>query len=148
MVDSSVLISLAWAGLLDLLHHCPLDLVVPEEVRQETVVAGLSHGHADAAAIEGAVKPLDSVSVPEARSVDEAVLHLGRTEGVLLTNDVALGRRAANLGANWLRTADLVVLCVRADRIERARGLAALAALFDAGRLTTELLDAYRTELA
>lgn len=147
VLDASTLISLAWAGQLDLLRHCPLELVVPAEVQQETVTAGLTRGHSDAAAIETAIAPLESQPPGAAGSADAAVLHLSRSMGTLITNDVALGRRAANLGAGWLRTADLVVLCVRSDRIASERGLAALQSLYSAGRITADLLDAYRKEL-
>jgi len=33
--------------------------------------------------------------------------------GTLVSNDLVLGRRAANLGVRWLRTADLLILCVK-----------------------------------
>jgi rRNA-processing protein FCF1 len=148
VVDSSTLISLAWAGVLDLLACSPLDLIVPADVRQETIAEGLARGHADATAIEGAVRTLESRPNVEGGTVDERVLHLSREVGLLITNDVALGRRAANLGAGWLRTADLVVLCVRSGRVTTRRGRAALQALHDSGRITLALLEAYREELA
>jgi hypothetical protein len=47
-----------------------------------------------------------------------------------------------------LRTADLVVLCVRSGRVTTRRGRAALQALHDSGRITLALLEAYREELA
>jgi predicted nucleic acid-binding protein len=147
VVDSSVLISLAWAGLLDLLRDSPLDLVVPTEVYGETVLQGLARGHADAAAIEDAVLPLASQVTGVTDNVDAAVLRLGVDAGLLLTNDLALGRRAANLGVGWLRTADLVVLCVRRGRIDRRQGRAGLRALHHAGRITGELLEVYDEEL-
>jgi hypothetical protein len=96
---------------------------------------------------EAAIAPLESQPTKVARSADAAVLHLSRSVGTLITNDVALRRRAASLGAGWLRTADLVVLSVRAGRIESERGVAALQSLYSAGRITTDLLDAYRKEL-
>ena len=65
----------------------------------------------------------------------------------MITNDVALGRRALNLGVGWLRTADLVVVSARLNRITPERGRAALQSLHDSGRITPELLDAYRKEL-
>lgn len=148
-MDSATLISLAWAGQLVLLSRAPIEFVIPAEVRQETVVDGFDRGYPDAVAIELAIKELpatgESVS---ADSVDSAVLQAGRTHGALLTNDLALGRRAANLGARWLRTGDLVVLCVRTGRLDTAGGAAALRALHDAGRLTDDLLDAYLEELS
>lgn len=147
VVDSSVLISLAWAGLLHLLQRSPLDLVVPAEVHGETVLQGLARGYADAAAIEGAIAPLASEATGVVDDVDGAVLRLGADVGVLLTNDVALGRRAANLGAGWLRTADFVVLCALRGRIGLDEGRAGLRALHDAGRITRDLLEAYEKEL-
>lgn len=148
VIDSSTLISLAWAGHLDLLQRSPLRLIVPAEVRKETVAEGLARGHPDAAAIDVAVAPLASMAAPDMRTVDEAVLYLGRSVGMLLANDVALGRRAANLGAGWLRTADYVVLCVRSGEVDATHGLAAIHALFSAGCLTAGLYEAYRKEFA
>lgn len=152
-VDSSTLISLAWAGQLDLLSCSPVPLVVPDDVRREAVVEGLARGHPDAVAIEWAIKALpdgtsETGSTPTGSpTVDHAVLEAGRVHGALLTNDLALGRRAANVGMRWLRTADLVVLCVRAGEVSKARGAAALRALRDARRITEDLLDAYLEEL-
>lgn len=154
VVDSSTLISLAWAGQLELLGRVPLTLVVPDEVHHEAVVEGVARGYPDAAAIEQAIKVIhESVSgVPawaaEMDTVDHAVLEAGRVHGALLTNDLALGRRAANLGVRWLRTADLVVLCVRTGSVSSARGAAALNALYSAGRITERLREAYLEELS
>ncbi len=75
------------------------------------------------------------------------MLEASRAQGVLVTNDVALGRRAANLGIRWLRTADLVVLCVRTGSIGPQCGVAAVRALHSAGRFTEDLLYAYLEEL-
>ncbi len=148
VVDSATLISLAWAGQLGLISLAPIELVIPAEVCQETVVDGLDRGYPDAAAIELAIKEVPTVEAVGADSVDDAVLQAGRAHGALLTNDLALGRRAANLGVYWLRTGDLVVLCVRTARLGAERGAAALRALHSAGRLTDELLDAYLKELS
>lgn len=147
VVDSSTLISLAWSGQLELLDCVRLRLVVPAEVRRETVEEGLALGYADAAAIERAIAELAITAQSSAGTVDAAVLEAGRAQGVLVTNDVALGRRAANLGIRWLRTADLVVLCVHAGSIGLQRGVAAVRALHSAGRLTEDLLHAYLREL-
>jgi rRNA-processing protein FCF1 len=147
VLDSSTLISLAWAGLLQLLLDAPLDLVVPAEVVQETVDEGLDHGYADAAAIGAVVKALATTDPAGTRTVDEAVLTVGRQHGLLITNDLALGRRAANSSVRWLRTADLVVLCVRTGRISADQGGAAVRALRSAGRLTDELARTYLEEL-
>lgn len=148
VVDSSTLISLAWAGILDLIGISSIHLIVPSEVYEETVGQGRVRGHVDAAAIESAVASLESRAAGQAGSVDAKVLNLGREVGLLITNDVALGRRAANLGIGWLRTADLVVACARLNRIPAQRARAALQSLHDTGRITQELLEAYRRELA
>ncbi len=146
-VDSSTLISLAWSGQLELLDRVPLRMVIPAAVRRETVEEGLERGYPDAAAIERAIAGLFVTEGAVAATVDAAVLEAGRAQGVLLTNDVALGRRAANLGVRWLRTADLVMLCVRSGSIGPERGIAAVRALCSAGRLTEDLLHAYLEEL-
>lgn len=153
VVDSSSLISLAWAGQLELLKHAPVDLVVPMAVRQETVLDGLDRGYADAAAIEQAIKPIPSAGPDDTATslgvqvVDHVVLVASQLHGALLTNDIALGRRAANHGVRWLRTADLVVLCVRTDHLDTGQGVAAIKALHSAGRITDALRDDYLEEL-
>jgi predicted nucleic acid-binding protein len=148
VVDSSTLVSLAWAGQLELLGLAPLDLVIPAEVVAETVEDGLDHGHPDAAAIETAIKALRVAAPVAAPTVDQSVLAVGRRHGMLVTNDLALGRRAANLSVRWLRSADLVVLCVRTGRIPAVRGVAAIRALRSAGRITDGLATTYLEELA
>ncbi|MGH8899866.1 MAG: hypothetical protein ACRDZ4_23235 [Egibacteraceae bacterium] len=148
VIDSSTLISLAWSGLMTLLGDAPLELAVPDVVYRETVVEGLAHGHPDAAAIEAAVSGLPTLAIREANTADEAVLDAAVKVGALLTNDVGLGRRAANLGVRWLRTADLVVLCVRASRLDAQEGLSALEALYSAGRISEDLLIDYRKEVS
>jgi hypothetical protein len=75
------------------------------------------------------------------------VLNAGRLHGALITNDLALGRRAANLGVRWLRTADLVMLCLRSEKLSGDRAVAALRALHSAGRLTESMLHADLEEL-
>lgn len=146
--DSATLISLAWAGQLGLLSRAPIELVIPAKVRQEAVVDGLDRGYPDAAAIELAIKEFPTTEPAAAQSVDDAVLQAGRAHGALLTDDLALGRRAANLGARWLRTGDLVVLCVRTARLDTEGAAAALRALHSAGRLTHDLFNAYLKDLS
>ena len=111
------------------------------------MIDGLDLGHADAAAIETATKGLTRAGPAGGRTADESVLRIGVRHGLVVTNDAALGRRAANLSVRWLRTADLVVLCVRTGRISPARGVAAIRALRSAGRLTDSLTRAYLEEL-
>lgn len=55
-----------------------------------------------------------------------------------------LGRRARNLGVQWLRTADLLV----AGGLPVAEARAALVALRDSGRVTPALVDQYLEELS
>lgn len=81
-------------------------------------------------------------------TVDQVVLEVGRQHGALLTSDLALGRRASNLGIRWLRTADFVVLCVRIGKVSTDQGIAALRALHSAGRITEALLRDYLEELS
>jgi hypothetical protein len=73
---------------------------------------------------------------------------VGRTARRATINVLALGRRAANLGVRWLRTADLVILCARAGKLDDDRAVAAPKALHSAGRMTESLLQACREELA
>lgn len=147
VLDSSTLISLAWAGQLSMVGLAPLDLVVPHEVWVETVEKGKDHGYPDAVAIDTVAAPIPRAPATGAGKPDEAVLIVAREHGTVLTNDLALGRRAANLGVRWLRTADLVVLCVRTGRLSSGEGIVVIRALHSAGRLTDELAVAYVEEL-
>ncbi len=122
-------------------------MVVPDVVRAETVASGLASGHPDAAAIEAAIAPLAGVETEPAGSVDQAVLAAALGVGTLVSNDLALGRRAANLGVRWLRTADLLILCVKTGTVSQDDARAVLNALHAAGRLTSALLTSYLEEI-
>lgn len=147
VIDSSSLISLAWSGQLPLLEHVPISLVVITSVYAESVTNGLSKGHADAAAIERALRRAERIDDPEGDTVDEMVVAAAQAVGTVVTNDLVLGRRSSNVGATWLRTADLVMLAHKTDALDAAVCQAAIAALHDAGRITEALRDAYLEEL-
>lgn len=148
VVDTSTLISLSRSGLLALLADAPFTPVILDVVHQEAVTSGLVGGHPDAAAIESALqgRPVEP-SDGDRGSADDRVLFAAAEIGVLIANDLALGRRARNLGAGWLRTADMVVWMVRDDRLPASAGTAAIVALRDAGRLTNELAERYLEEI-
>jgi len=148
LYDSSSLISLAKSGLLQLLSRVPIEPVILDVVAEECVDAGLARGHADAAAIEEAVAAFPRRMADRGVSADAAVLAAARGVGTLITNDLALGRRARNLGVRWLRTADLVVLATRTSTIGAGAARDAIVALRDAGRLSHELAVEYLEELA
>jgi hypothetical protein len=143
--DSSFLISLARAGLLALLRRLPFELVWLEAVKRETIDAGLAGGHPDAAAIESATRGLlvRPTGPAPAASVDVIVVDAAVRAGLLVSNDLALGRRARNLGAHWLRTADVVVLLNETGGIDKGEARAAIAALRDATRISPDLAGAY-----
>ena len=145
VVDSSFLISLARSGLLGLLGRLPFDLVWLDAVKRETVDAGVAGGHPDAAAIESATRGLAvrPAGGAAASTVDAIVVEAAARAGLLVSNDLALGRRARNLGAHWLRTADVVVLLRETTAIDAGEACAAIAALRGAMRLSPELADAY-----
>lgn len=147
VVDTSSLISLAWAGLLPLLTRTPLPLVLLDVVEREAVDAGLAAAHPDAAAIEAAVSGLAREVTPGDSTVDGAVVTAGAHHGAVLANDQTLGRRAGSLGAQWLRTTDFLVLLRRAERVTHEEALSALVALHAAGRITDTLRDEYLAEL-
>lgn len=148
VIDSSSLISLAWSGHLTLLEHVPISLVVITSVYEESVTNGLSTGHADAVAIEHALRLAERIDDPEGgHSVDEMVVAAAQAVGTVVTNDLVLGRRAGNVGATWLRTADLVMLARKTAALDLAVCQAAIAALHHAGRITEGLRDAYLEEL-
>jgi rRNA-processing protein FCF1 len=147
VVDTSTLISCARAGLLWLLDRCELELVTLDVVWAEAVTAGVAGGYADATAVQTALAGRSVTESPDATTADVAVLQSAMNIGVLVTNDLALGRRARNVGVAWLRTADLVILAVRVGGISRAEGEAAVTALRDARRITAELAEDYLEEL-
>lgn len=131
-----------------MLRHSPFEVVVLDAVRAETVDAGLAAGQADASAIATAIVTIAVRETPSGPTpVDAVVLDAAVGAGVLITNDLALGRRARNLGARWLRTADFVVLLARPDRITVPEARRAVLALADAGRITSELAGDYLEDL-
>lgn len=148
MIDTSSLISLARAGLLDVLESCGLRFVLLDVVRIEAVEEGAAKGYADATAIRARIAGWPVDPVPAARSVDETVLRAAAEVGLVITNDLALGRRARNLGASWLRTADLVLLAAATGGLTREVAAAAIVSLRDAGRLAPVLAGAYLEELS
>lgn len=148
VVDSSSLISLARSGLLTILDDVPIEPVLLDVVRRETVDEGLAAGYADAAAIESTWSGRDlQETAPGDRTVDAVVLAAASGCGILVANDQALGRRAKNLGIRWLRSADLVMLAHRSGAMSSGAAKAAVGALCDSGRITAELAESYLEEL-
>jgi rRNA-processing protein FCF1 len=147
VLDSSSLISMARAGILPMLSMTPIEPVILDVVVDEVVTRGLAAGYADAAAIEAYFSGLSVRPAGQVRSVDTAVLEASQKAGVLVANDLALGRRARNAGVRWLRTADVVLLAVRAGGMAAAEGASAISALLSAGRLTDDLAASYREDL-
>jgi rRNA-processing protein FCF1 len=143
VLDSSTLISLARSGLLHVLVRLPLEFVVLDVVWDEVVVAGRSGQHADALVIEQALTGRERRKAPPAQTADEAVLLAAADDGVLACNDVTLGRRARNMGARWVRTADLLLLLVRSGSASEQEARGGVEALFNAGRITETLRDEY-----
>ncbi len=148
VLDSSTLISLARAGLLPVLTRLPFELVVLDVVWEEVVVAGRSGLHADAVAIEQALADRPRQIAPDANTVDEAVLLAAVDDGILACNDLTLGRRARNLGARWVRTADLLVILVRSGAVAITEAASGIEALFNAGRISQAMRDDYLEVLA
>lgn len=148
VIDSSSLISLARSGLLGLLDHSPSEPVILDVVRAETVESGLGGGHVDAAAIQTSIARFPRRQGQSGELPDSVVLAAAREVGTLVANDLALGRRARNLGVSWLRTADLVVLLAGTGKIDRAEARRAVLALEQAGRLSPELAAEYLAELS
>ncbi len=75
------------------------------------------------------------------------MLAAGRLDGFLATNDLALGRRARNVGVAWLRTADLVVLAARSGLSSSEEARNGIVALLAAGRITPQLANDYLEDL-
>lgn len=147
VVDTSTLITLARAGWLPLLEKAGVQAVLLDVVRDEAVSAGLAGGHADAAAIETVIAGLPVTETTGPENVDAVVADWARRVGVLVSNDLALGRRVRNLGAAWVRSADLAVLAHHRQTLSRRAARAAIESMRHAGRITGELADQYLEEL-
>ena len=148
VVYISTWISLARSGLLSHVGQLPIELQIVDAVHREVVAQGRASGHADAEILGAAMEGLPVRSLPgDPGSVDAAVLAAAAAAEGLISNDAALGRRALNLAIPWLRTADLVVLAVRASAIDADDGERAIDALEASGRISQVLAGAYRREL-
>lgn len=148
VVDTSTLQSLARSGLLTLLADAPFSPVILDVVHDEAVRSGIAGGYPDAPAIEAALRDQAVQSTAQAGgSADDRVLTAAADVGCLISNDLALGRRARNLGATWLRTADVIVWMTRAGRIAPSAGSAAIGALRDTGRISEALAESYLEDL-
>ena len=148
VIDSSSWISLARAGLLDLLRAVAVEPVLLDVVHAEIVDEGRRGGHPDAAALTAAVAGVRvTTTTGRERAVDARVLDAAKDIGVLIANDLALGRRARSLGVAWIRSADVILLAVRSGSMSSREGLDGLRALEDTGRITSELAEAYREQL-
>jgi len=148
VIDSSSWISLARAGLLDLLRAVAVEPVLLDVVHAEIVDEGRRGGHPDAAALTAAVAGVRvTTTTGRERAVDARVLDAAQDIGVLIANDLALGRRARSLGVAWIRSADVILLAVRSGSVSSREGLDGLRALEDTGRITSELAEAYREQL-
>jgi rRNA-processing protein FCF1 len=148
VIDSSSWISLARAGLLHVLTTVSLEPVLLDVVHAEIVSEGRRGGYGDAAALTAAVADIPLTTTKgRVRPVDSRVLDVAQDVGVLVANDLALGRRARSIGVTWIRTADLIVLAVRSRSMSSADGVAGLRALEETGRISRELADEYREHL-
>jgi hypothetical protein len=137
------MISLARAGLLQLLGRLSRRPRILDVVWEEVVVRGKASQHPDAFVIDAVLGGEPRDASPNAPTVDLAVLRAAAADGVLVANDLTLGRRARSLGARWLRSADLLVLLLEAGLAtpEEARG--GIDSLWSAGRITDSLRDEY-----
>ncbi|PZR78047.1 MAG: hypothetical protein DLM65_14210 [Candidatus Aeolococcus gillhamiae] len=147
MVDSSTWISLARAGLLDILRTVSVDPVLVDVVHAEIVDEGRRGGYPDATALSAAVASIPQTPTSGSAPVDARILDAAQSIGMLIANDLALGRRARSLGIAWIRTADLVILAVKNRSMSAREGIEGLSALEASGRITQELADAYREQL-
>ncbi|MBV8527262.1 MAG: hypothetical protein JOZ75_03000 [Candidatus Dormibacteraeota bacterium] len=148
VVDSSSWISMARAGLLEVLRAAAVEPVLLDIVHAEIIDEGRRGGHADSAALSTAVGEIALTATGRGTaSADAGVLEVAQQVGLLVANDLALGRRARSLGVVWIRTADLVVIAVRNGAMTSGDGTEALRALVTSGRITRELAEAYEGQL-
>lgn len=138
---------MARAGLLPLLRVAAVDPVLLDVVQAEIVEEGRRGGYADAAVLTGAVAGIPLTITADRGSADSRVLDAAKETGMLIANDLALGRRARSLGVAWIRTADLIILGVRRGSMSQREAMEGLSALEATGRITSGLADAYREQL-
>ncbi len=148
VLDSSTLISLARAGLLHLLPSLPVSPILLDVVHEEAVSMGRRLLYADATSIEAALQDMEITGGGSSYAgADAAVLAGAEQVGMLVCNDLTLGRRARNLGVRWLRTADLVIAALQQGTLDADMARGAVVALRDAGRITEDLAYAYLEEI-
>lgn len=138
---------LVFTDSLHLLARIPLDPVLLDVVWDEVVAAGISGGYADASALESSLVGLPRIPASAGTNVDASVLAAAVDAGVLVANDLALGRRARNLGVTWLRSADLALVGVTFGAISSDEARGAIIALRDSCRITPQLAAEYLEEL-
>ena len=111
VLDSTVLINLAKAGLLEALGRLPEPMFVPREVRDETDIHGARSSHPDSSAIataldEGALRLLPKASQADLkrlrihhglRDTDAAVIACARKHRAIVGSDDAKVRKIAAL---------------------------------------------------
>lgn len=147
VVDSSSWISLARAGLLEVLRSVSVEPVLLDVVHAEIVDEGRRGGYPDATALSAAVDGIPQTPTTGTAPIDSRILDAAQMVGMLIANDLALGRRARSLGIAWIRTADLIILAVKKGSMSARDGIEGLGALEASGRITRELADAYREQL-
>lgn len=104
--------------------------------------------YADATSIETALQDMEITGGGSGYTgADAAVLAGAEQVGMLICNDLTLGRRARNLGVRWLRTADLVVAAFQQGAFDADTARGAFVALRDSGRITEDLAHVYLEEI-
>lgn len=146
--DATPLLSLAKAGRLDPVGELGSRCVLPEQVHEEIVTAGLEAGHADARRVDRAVADgrLDVVQVEETDAferlrsnqnltdADAAVLAAADARDATAVMDEQYGRDVADAeGIPTRGTAFLVLVLLRDEQIPAEAARTTIDAMVDSG---------------
>lgn len=150
-IDSSTLISLAKIDELQILKTLKTTIKTVNEVREETVIQGIQHGHYDATKIKKAfddgtitVQKPDTHDTHDGISdTDSKVLNVALAEDYLFTDDVKLRRKAQSENIKVRSTPDILLQLVRTNRLEQATYKELLTSLETSKRITTRVRERY-----
>jgi predicted nucleic acid-binding protein len=163
VIDTSSLISLAKIQYLEIISALRIKVLLPHEVYDEAVTAGMGKGYTDSVIIENfiagsVIKPIELADQHKKAlrkklqkilaAGDEAVLALAISEkaDALVTNDDGLGRVAFALGISVQASSDLLLECLKRNILTFERYEILLRSLVIENRLSSAVAELYMLE--